>query len=86
VIYHLDCRGCGTALEPQTGIKGSLRRYHRECQFVRRTWYRLTEAHQRMERYHALKQAGAFPEVAKFGSASRPRFEGAMAALEEETA
>lgn len=76
--WSFPCHGCGETLT-QRGIKGSLRRYHPECQVVARAWRRREYLTRARQRYHALVALGAFPRVAAMASSS----DFAMAAMVE---
>ncbi len=78
MIHQLDCVGCGQALAPEQGRRGSLRRLHPECAFVRRTWHRLREVSGRLARYHRLKAAGARRDIAVWACSSELRTQAAL--------
>lgn len=67
--WSFPCHGCGEVLT-QRGRKGSLRRYHHECQVVTRAWRRREYLTRARQRYHALVALGAFPRVAAMASSS----------------
>ena len=71
MIHRLNCRGCGEALPPQLGRRGSLVRFHAECQVVRRKWTRCQGARAQLARYHELRAAG-LPSAAAMRGMSSP--------------
>lgn len=71
--HALDCLGCGEPLPVQVGRRGSLLRFHSECQTVKRKWRRLERTSVQLNRYRALRAAGESSRMAMFGATSPAR-------------
>ena len=70
LLHRLKCRGCGEALPPQPGRRGSLVRFHDVCQVVNRKWLRCGRDRAQLARYRQLRAAGVSPSTAKRGMSS----------------